>query len=488
MGIRRFLCSMLPGFLLLSAAAWPASVIVGADDGSDAYGILTGALGSNAVEAPDCSHADFGPHILRAPDPELGASSFVFHLHLSPDNDRCLLSDRQRNEIKIDDKSAEPLKAVQGDTMTYRWQFRLDEGFQAAANFTHLHQISATGSDQPLVTLTARRKATETLELIHIDSLGTRTLLHSIDLQPFRGEWIDAVSTVTAAHSGRYALTLTRRRDGVVLLAYDNGSIDMWRDDARILRPKWGIYRSLLDTTSLRDEQLRFGRFCIGKGSEVCPPLTRAAAPVFSPTPGSYDTPQSVALGTATTNAVIRFSSDGTVPDCARSNTYDAPLPITATTALSAIACRSDLAASPVTTATYVINSAPLRFTIPRNAVTASSAQNKAGNTVDGLLLTRWLVDGDGQWLRYDLQAKRLLSHMRIAWYRGHTVRYRFEIQVSEDGSNFSTAFSGESSGGGTARETYDIPDAAARYVRIVGHGSSANQSTGIAETEIYGY
>jgi hypothetical protein len=36
------------------------------------------------------------------------------------------------------------------------------------------------------------------------------------------------------------------------------------------------------------------------------------------------------------------------------------------------------------------------------------------------------------------------------------------------------------------ALETYDIPDASARYVRIVGHGNSVDARTAITEVKIY--
>jgi len=62
-----------------------------------------------------------------------------------------------------------------------------------------------------------------------------------------------------------------------------------------------------------------------------------------------------------------------------------------------------------------------------------------------------------------------------------------FEIQTSDDGSSFTTVYSGQSSGTTTAVETYDFPDVSARYVRILGHGNTVNSGILIAETEIHG-
>ena len=47
-----------------------------------------------------------------------------------------------------------------------------------------------------------------------------------------------------------------------------------------IIRPKWGIYRSLDNAQQLRDEQVRFNNFCIAKGADDCP--SDATLPDFS--------------------------------------------------------------------------------------------------------------------------------------------------------------------------------------------------------------
>ena len=107
--------------------------------------MISGVLGGNPIETPDCGHPDFGPHITQEWDDDLGKHSFVFHIHVTPDDDRCKAFDRQRNEIKTYDKSPEYLKGFLGETVTYRWRFKLDEGFQPSRNFTHIHQLKAVG-------------------------------------------------------------------------------------------------------------------------------------------------------------------------------------------------------------------------------------------------------------------------------------------------------------------------------------------------------
>jgi len=42
-------------------------------------------------------------------------------------------------------------------------------------------------------------------------------------------------------------------------------------EGAGFIRPKWGIYRSLIQASELRDEQMHFNNFCIAKAPDKCP-------------------------------------------------------------------------------------------------------------------------------------------------------------------------------------------------------------------------
>lgn len=84
------------------------------------------------------------------------------------------------------------------------------------------------------------------------------------------------------------------------------------------------------------------------------PPLPRAEAPVFSPAPGIYTEALDVALASATEGAVIRYTTDGTVPTEA-SPIYTSPLRIGLTTTIRAVATRPGMADSVVSEAMYTI-------------------------------------------------------------------------------------------------------------------------------------
>lgn len=477
---------LLPLALLINLPLGHASTTLSADSLADAYANISNKLGST-IESPDCAHPAFGPHITQEQDPTLGKPVFVFHAHVSPDNDRCLKSDRQRNEIKVDAQSPSSQRAVQGDRMTYHWKFKLDSGFQTSPDFTHLHQVKPVGGDDdmPLITLIARGSS---MELTQYNYSNSRKILQSAPLSAFRGEWVDVRSTLTAGRPGTYAMTITRVRDGAVLLSYRTSSIDMWRSGNTYLRPKWGIYRSLNNSSYLRDEKVRFDQFCIAKGSDTCAGNSQVTAPSFSVAPGAYAAPQTVTLSSATPAATIRYSSGETSPSCSQGTLYSGPLLIGATTRLNAIACKSGMTDSAPASGTWTIGSAPAKLSLMANAVTASAHDgNLPARSVDGSLGTRWSADGDGQWIQYDLQAQRTVSLLKLAWHNGSSRKSRFEIQVSNDGRTFTTVFSGASSGTTTAAETYDFTDVPARYVRVLGHGNTSNLWNSVTETQVHG-
>ena len=142
--------------------------------------------------------------------------------------------------------------------------------------------------------------------------------------------------------------------------------------------------------------------------------------------------------------------------------------------AVLTLACTSDLTDPRLhhTSATPSAIAADLT-TLAATAVTASGYQdpNVPQNTLDNNLATRWSANGDGQWIRYDLGTTMTVGAVSIAWYQGTSWASAFEIQVSLDGTSWTSVFNGRSSGQTLQAERYDFPTVTARYVRIVGHG-----------------
>jgi hypothetical protein len=343
----RFVLAVLAAGMFVSARPALSQVTLHADGPGNTYELINSALGGTAEEVPDCSDPNFGRHITEGWDDELAKNVFIFHIHVTPDNDRCTAFDRQRNEIKTYGPSPAYVKGMKGDLCSYRWKFKLDAGFQPSPNFTHIHQIKAgdgTDSDSPIMTITPRSASPERLEIIFtapsgLSGSGTKT---TAPLAPFKGEWIEAFERALYTTNGLYELTLKRMSDGALLLSYTNNNINLWRGDATFNRPKWGIYRSLNSPSYLRDEQVRFADFCIAKGNDICPSDIPLANPqivglklsagnfVFMATNGLPGTFASVLTATNPTLSINQWQSIAT-------NIFDANGTFNFTNALSPI-------------------------------------------------------------------------------------------------------------------------------------------------------
>jgi hypothetical protein len=244
-----------------------------ADGPGNTYELINSVLGGTAYEVPDCAHTSFGRHITEAFDSQLNKNVFLFYIHPTPDNDRCQATDRQRNEIKTYGPSPSNLKASNGETVTYRWKFKLDTYFQPSPSFTHIHQIKAGDGDDaaPLITLTPRyNSAGDQMQLIHINSSGTQSTKNTVSLAGFKGAWVDVVEKIKYGSAGTYSITIKKISDGSTLMSWSTSSLDLWRSGTTFCRPKWGIYRSLNNSSYLRTEVVRFADFCIAEGSNTC--------------------------------------------------------------------------------------------------------------------------------------------------------------------------------------------------------------------------
>jgi hypothetical protein len=272
-----------------------AQVTLNADGPGNTYELINSVLApsGNVIETPDLvpdgSHTAFGRHIAEVFDTDLNKYVFEFYAHLATgsygitDNDISTLStDRQRIEIKTYATSPNNLKGTLGETVTYKWKFKIPVGFKPSANFTHIHQIKPVDGDDsnPIFTLTARKGTPNKMQLIYvIDENGSNDYKREINLSLFEGIWVDVVEVIKVGTgtTGTYSIVIKKVSDGTELMSYSNNSIQTIRTAATdpntpqapnsFIRPKWGIYRSLLDVASLRDDSIRFSDFGIAEGT-----------------------------------------------------------------------------------------------------------------------------------------------------------------------------------------------------------------------------
>ena len=249
-----------------------AQTLLEANGKGHTYELIDSVLapGAHAEETPDqcTNHPQFGRHIREVWDETLKQWVFEFVIHAAIDNDRCENFDRQRVEIKTYEPSPDSLKGTPGETITYKWKFRLPYGFQPSPSFTHIHQIKCVGGDdgEPLFTLSPRfgKNGFNTLQLIYrADKRAATSILQEVSLSSFLGTWVEATEKITVGASGSYSIEIKKVSNGKTLLLYNTKNIKTFREDNSFIRPKWGIYRSLNSVTYLRDEAVRFNSFYI---------------------------------------------------------------------------------------------------------------------------------------------------------------------------------------------------------------------------------
>jgi len=245
--------------------------------GLDAYDLIRDFAGPNPIESPDLYPINHPAvkHIYEDSDATVG-NHFVFTIHrdIDIDRDRVEIDDRQRNEIKTYDQSEEAVKGFENETFIYRWKFKINAGMEVSTRFTHLFQLKAVGGpdSHPILTISGAERSGEDGIEVRYSPLQQDSILQRQDWSMVTGEWLEAYCRVTFAESGDLRLIVTRLRDDAVVFDIDQQGLDLWRgeDASHFVRPKWGIYRSILDLDNLRpdEEVVRFANFSV---SEVMP-------------------------------------------------------------------------------------------------------------------------------------------------------------------------------------------------------------------------
>jgi PA14 domain/Chitobiase/beta-hexosaminidase C-terminal domain/Divergent InlB B-repeat domain len=117
--------------------------------------------------------------------------------------------------------------------------------------------------------------------------------------------------------------------------------------------------------------------------SQLYPPAgqQQVAAPSFNPAPGTYSNAQSVVMTSAETGAFILYTTDGSAPTSSTGTLYSGPVLVSSTTTLRAIAFKTGMADSSVTSGTYTINIVPT-YTLTVTGGTGGGAY-EAGRIVD---------------------------------------------------------------------------------------------------------
>ncbi len=175
------------------------------------------------------------------------------------------------------------------------------------------------------------------------------------------------------------------------LYAFDAGNVatQLWNSN---MRPadSLGTFAKLVPPLVVN------GRVYVATGSQqvdvygllsTAPPA--AAAPTFSPAPGTYSAAQSVTLSSTTPGFSIYYTTNGTTPTV-NSTLYNGAIAVNGSMTIEAIAVASGYSASPVASGAYVIN-------IPGTTeVSLSGSANVDGVVANGTAVPSGGLDGDG--------------------------------------------------------------------------------------------
>ena len=246
----------------------------GVSQGLSAHDLIRAFGGPNPIETPDLypvNHPGVA-HIYEEFDDTYG-NHFVFTIHrdVDIDRDRVDITDRQRNEIKTYDKSEEAVRGFENETFIYKWKFRINSEMEVSTRFSHFFQLKAVGGldSHPILTISgAERSGSDGIEVRYSPEQQDE-ILERKSWDFVTGEWLEAYCRVTFSESGGLRLIVKRLRDDSVVFNIDTDNLDLWRgeDASHFVRPKWGIYRSILDADNLRpdEEIVRFANFSVSE-------------------------------------------------------------------------------------------------------------------------------------------------------------------------------------------------------------------------------
>jgi hypothetical protein len=190
------------------------------------------------------SHPAAKPHI------RVEGNNFRFNMHMV---DRDSSTDRQRHETKGMRQPAggSQLNLLNGQTWRFTQSLFIPSSLKATTTFTHIMQTKSPGSGTAPITVMSLRRIGSTPK-IEFKVFESNTTVGAVNLAPLQNKWIDMELELKIGDgtSGRIRWVL---RDGsTTVIDTAKSGVDTWLGDR--VRPKWGIYRSLGDSSgSLQD-------------------------------------------------------------------------------------------------------------------------------------------------------------------------------------------------------------------------------------------
>ncbi|MDX3246408.1 Tat pathway signal sequence domain protein [Streptomyces sp. ME18-1-4] len=190
------------------------------------------------------SHPAAKPHIFAT------GNNWRFNMHTV---DRDTSTDRQRQEVTglRNGSGSNYLKWTSGQTWRLTYSMYIPSSLKATTTFTHIMQMKQPGAgSSPIVVQSLRRvNGVQTIELkvIEGDVLVGRT-----NLDPLHDKWTDVDFQIKIGNGSSGTVRWILKSGSTTVIDASKTGVDTFLADR--VRPKWGIYRSLGDTSgSLQD-------------------------------------------------------------------------------------------------------------------------------------------------------------------------------------------------------------------------------------------
>ncbi|WP_196442952.1 carbohydrate-binding protein [Planomonospora sp. ID67723] len=229
------------------------------------------------------SHPAAKPHIKAVGD------TFRFDMHTV---DRDSAADRQRQEVTGMRNGASYLQWRLGETWRVTYSMYVPGSLKATSTFTHIMQTKQPGTGTSPITVTSLRRVGGKQTIEHKIFAGD-ILVGRTDLEPLQDKWVRVEYEIKIGDGTDGSVRWVIRDGGTTVIDARKTGVDTFLADR--VRPKWGIYRSLGDTSgSLQNTYLLLrdmrGYQLTGGTPGPGPTPTPTAAPTGTPAPSPAPT------------------------------------------------------------------------------------------------------------------------------------------------------------------------------------------------------
>ncbi|WP_327721492.1 polysaccharide lyase [Streptomyces sp. NBC_00490] len=185
------------------------------------------------------SHTSAAPHIYATGD------NWRFNMHTV---DRDTSTDRQRHEVTglRNGNGGNYLKWTEGQAWRVTYSMYIPSSLKATTSFTHIMQMKQPGTgSSPVVVQSLRR--VNGVQTIELKQFTDDILIGRTELEPLHDRWVDVDFQIKVGNGSAGSLRWILKNGSTTVIDKSRTGIDTFLADR--VRPKWGIYRSLGDTS-----------------------------------------------------------------------------------------------------------------------------------------------------------------------------------------------------------------------------------------------